>query len=1313
MALKYLTEFYTYKFFQPGSNRVVADPSTALELQIQAYIQSGHAAFFEGKYAEGLNAYLCAWGLLPKFVFEFFPAAAATIAEKQLLEVSLEKQLLQASGAILRYRDAVGLEVPITTPVDPPPSLLKIAEQINGEIDPAIQSLQKGTALALMGEFKAAQKNIKKALKAGNNDLELQAKARSVLALMHLRQGNYNSAQKELDLAGKLYSETKQSNGIAAMQHNSGVSLSLSGKVEEAGKLFAAAAVHAPIVSNWQATHSLNPGIGSITRPAGQAGMPFLFENYQGNWIETSSAVLEKPKGSVNLIWNGAHVQIELGAGGTSSIESQLLIPRIEATTLSELNSYWAYWPQFVTYLCHIQGFVLPLALGDTYFALGDYEKAALYYGSVKNYTYLNRAIERPMVWRKLAQTYLQWGNHLYRERDHSGAQAQYERIVKLTGSGFSLTGPLYTGTFSALKTEALAFLNDPDPLAFSAIEYARRIIILEALSNLRQILNGINYLGFPEDIIPIHSWRYLQNVARYFANQAIQAERAYISFKDSAEREEFTRLALEQAVDAQEAALNVEEKRVLASEEQRRVAELSATLAQTRLDNANEQKADYDSTSAKLATLEEITAWATGPMDRAEVSPSYADALGISPGTYDTYHVTAYAARKRSEISRAYELRNMQRRIDELADAKAVADAQVDVANKMVDVAQAQRDLAHLRKQQAEAQLDFFDAQEFTPELWDNLAQAQKEISRRYLDWAIGAAFLMERAFEFEYDTNINRIRFDYERSELHGLLSADFLLADIDQFSYDRLLETEKQVPVKVDIALAERYPFQFYRQFQQTGRIDFDTLLDDFDHWHPGNHLRKLRRVEVVVEGVIGSQGLHGTLANSGISYFRDRDGQRKMRIQKPETLILSRFDIRHDGFVFTYDEDVLQIFENSGVASGWTLDFPSASNDVNYKDITNIHVVFYYDPYYSDAVANMVRAEMAATAIYEHKLGLALRFQYPDEFFDFQDTGEVTCLIDHAYLPYPHTDPHILEAYLVVETEEGTSPENLVVEISSVGSGLNISDTTDADGMINTDAAAVPLNALREQPLMDTWTFRIPEAANAAAFAAGFTWEKVRNIYFYVDYLYTPFGLPAASSDDFSADSLSEFDVVDDTAATSSAPSNWIYDGPNQLIKQTSNIFGSTAGDPPTAVHKPGSYLVHKTSAQWPEVQNLVLSCRLNSTDDDGIGVVFRYKDSDNFYFFLMDAQRQYRRLGKKEGGVFKELQIPALDTSDGYNVNQDYDLVVAAVNDAFKVFLDNVEILSGRDQSFLEAGKVGFYAWGNTGAHFHNLTLQSI
>jgi hypothetical protein len=1149
-------------------------------------------------------------------------------------------------------------------------------------------------------------------------------------------------------MAAELYQAVKRPDGIAAMQHNLGIAHTLGGDVQAASHYLANAAINAPANLKWQVTHTFNPGIASVTRPVGQAGLPFLLRNVDGKWSETASGIKGKPQQYVNVIRDLAAVQIDLQAEGAAGLEAKLLQPRIEAKTLEALDTHMLEFPQFVSYLTHVQGFILPLALGDTYSALGDYEKAATYYTHIRDYNYLNQAIERPMVWRKLAWTHLCRGHRLYRDRDMAGAQSHYEQIVRINEDGsYSLTGPLYSGGFAPIQAETLAFLNAPNPLAFMAIDYARRIIILEALADLQQILNGINYLGFSENIVPIHSWHYLQNAARYFANQAVQAERAYISFKNSAEQEEFTKSALEQAVAAQEAAVRVEEKRVAASEEQRRVAELNTQLVQTRLDNVISQKKKYDQIKGKLTYYDEIIAFANGA-DRwinirehwhlQEIMGVPEDQRGLNWKARGQ-NLVQLLTRKRSGITQNYESENMTRRIAELSgfdeagkpvnplrdkDGKLIRDkdgnlipggqvqvsqAQVDVANKMVSVAEAQKALADLRKQQAEAQLENFKAQEFTPELWDNLAQAQREIGRRYLDWAIGAAFLMERAFEFEYDTEVNRIRFDYERSELHGLLAADFLLADIDRFSYDRLLETEKQVPSKVSIALADLYPYQFHQQFQRTGRIDFETFLDDFDRWHPGAHLRKLRRVEVVIEGLVGPQGLHGTLTNSGISYYRDRRGNRKIRLQKPETMLLSRYNLRYDGFIFTAEEDVLAIFENSGVASGWILEFPPESNDIDYQAITNIHLVFYFDAYHSEYVANIVRAEMAANAIYESKVGLGLRFQYPDEFFNFQDTGEVTFILDNAYLPYDHTNPQIQEVYLLVEIDEETSPVNLVVEVIAKDGGTNATDTTDANGMISTDTAVAALNTLRATSLMDTWTVRIPDAANATAFAAGFTWEKVNNIFFFVEYTYTPRGRLKAS-DDFSADLLSFFDVVDDPNATTSGPSNWNYDVANHRLQQTSNIFGGSGS---YDSNKPGTYLIHQTSTEWPELRNLVLECHLSSGDNDGIGVVFRYQDVNNFYFFLMDAERHYRRIGKKVGGIFQELEVSALDTFNGYGLNQDYKLTVAAVNDAFKVYLDGVEILTGRDRSILQPGRVGFYAWGNSSARFLNLTIQSL
>lgn len=1310
MVQKYLSEFYSVKVMRPGSRREVADPSSPLELQIRSHVLAGDEAFLQAKFSVALQHYLAAWGLFPRIVYPDFPTIVSMIDDMKLASINLEEPLIVTSALLLRYRDAIGQHGPIVAPGDPPDVLIEIATAFGKPYAQGTYLYQVGKTYAQLGDSRTAGAIMEQVEGLAGNDVELLADVQGSLGALAVQHGNLDRAQSHYAKATEIYQQTTRQDGVAAMQHNLGVVSTLGGNFDVAGRHFSEAANTAPVSLGWQVTQTFNPGIASITRPTGTAGLSLLVKDTAGQWETVPSGWQARAKDAVNVIAGSGAVELDL-LTGAASIEATLFQPRINATTLAALEMYLWDVTQFVSYLTHVQGFVLPLDLGDTYAALGDYNRAATYYLKARDYPYLNRAIEAPMVWRKLAQTHVRLGNRLYRDRDIAGARAQYERIVQVTPGGFVLAGPLYEGGFAALQAETLAFLNAPDRLAFANIEYARRIIILEALANLNQIVNGINYLGFPEEIVPIHHWRYLQNAARYFANQAIQSERAYISFRESAERDEFTRLSLHQAVDAQSAALDVEDRRIQAAVEQRRAASVASDLARVRLNNAINQRNDYAATSQQLAVLDEINAWATGPMDRAEINASWSNVLGIQPGEYDTYQITRLAARQRSQISRGYEVRNMDRSIAEMQAGLVAANAQVSVADRMIDVAVAQRDLAALRLDQAQAQLAFFDAQEFTPELWDNLAQAQREISRRYLDWAIGAAFLMERAFEFEYDAEVNRIRFDYERSELNGLLAADFLLADIDSFSYDRLLETEKAVPAKITISLADRYPFPFYQQFQRTGRLDFELLLEDLDLLHPGAYLRKLRRVEVVIEGLVGPQGLHGTLTNSGVSRDRGRDGRPRLRVQKPETMLLSRYDLRRDGFVFTHDEDVLAVFENTGIAGGWALVFPPDANDIDYRNITNIHLVFYFDAYHSQRVANAVRAELAASALYESTLGLALRFQFPDEFFAFQDTGAVTFTVDTAYLPFNHAAPRIRDLYVKLETAGGVSPSGVTVSIGAAGSGTSVDQATDANGLISTDLANVPLNQLRTGAVADTWTIRIDQAANAAAFAAGFSWEVVSNIYLVFEYAYTPRGRPIAG-DDFSADSLASFDVIDDPQAAVGGPSQWAHNAAQPAVEQLSAIHAPAgAANQNTSPDKPGTYLVRQVAAGWPALGDVVLSCRIQSTADDGIGVVLRYQDQDNFLFFLMDAERQYRRLGKKVGGVFGELATPALDTTQGYTPGQTYELTVAAVDDVLTVYLDGAEILSGRDQSLTAPGRVGFYAWNNPGARFMDLRVQ--
>ena len=197
---------------------------------------------------------------------------------------------------------------------------------------------------------------------------------------------------------------------------------------------------------------------------------------------------------------------------------------------------------------------------------------------------------------------------------------------------------------------------------------------------------------------------------------------------------------------------------------------------------------------------------------------------------------------------------------------------------------------------------------------------------------------------------------------------------------------------------------------------------------------------------------------------------------------------------------------------------------------------------------------------------------------------------------------------------------------------------------------------------------------------------------------VEYEYIPRGRSLVI-DKFVEDTLNQFDVIDD-AAVMGGPSSWAHSANlGGSIVQTSDISGPPLNADPS---KPGTYLVHKTSKEWPDLQDLVMISRLQSGDEDAIGLVFRYQDPDNFYFFLMDRQRGYRRIGKKIAGVFQELDMPTIQfVTPGYELNRTYEVSIAAVGGAISVFLDGVHILTGIDSSLIKPGRIGLYAWSTS------------
>jgi hypothetical protein len=188
--------------------------------------------------------------------------------------------------------------------------------------------------------------------------------------------------------------------------------------------------------------------------------------------------------------------------------------------------------------------------------------------------------------------------------------------------------------------------------------------------------------------------------------------------------------------------------------------------------------------------------------------------------------------------------------------------------------------------------------------------------------------------------------------------------------------------------------------------------------------------------------------------------------------------------------------------------------------------------------------------------------------------------------------------------------------------------------------------------------------------------------------------------------FVANPLADFEVFDDPAALTSAPSSWSFDATLQAVLQTSAIRG---GPNSSAPEKPGTYLVLRSTPTRPVLGNLSMAATLDSIPSGGIGFVFRFVDVNNFYYALLDSETGFRRMGKKVVGNFAALQEGGLDALVGFSPNTLMRLRLVAEGSVFRLLLDGETVLEGSDNE-LSAGRAGFMVRNCSGARFFDFTL---
>jgi len=178
-----------------------------------------------------------------------------------------------------------------------------------------------------------------------------------------------------------------------------------------------------------------------------------------------------------------------------------------------------------------------------------------------------------------------------------------------------------------------------------------------------------------------------------------------------------------------------------------------------------------------------------------------------------------------------------------------------------------------------------------------------------------------------------------------------------------------------------------------------------------------------------------------------------------------------------------------------------------------------------------------------------------------------------------------------------------------------------------------------------------------------------------------------------SDTFSDGDATGWSFVDE--GDTSGPSNW-YVTSGTLV-QTSNIYDSEGGPA-----YQGTYALTEVGGY-----NYTLSLRFRSTDNDVIGVMFRYADANNYFRFRWGSDSggtaRGRFLERVDDGIWTVLASEDL----GYSGSTWYDLEIEATPTTVSVSLDGAPLYNVTT-SPIPGEKIALYSYGNQSSYFDDI-----
>jgi hypothetical protein len=1081
------------------SRTAVAPPTSADDLTYQELLSEANTSFFQREFSVALDAYQ---NLREKILIESHPElpptpgisvilgdAVRSVDPGRLVELSRQVAVSTAPGGALVLNTPT--KAVVAPPARPNPALGKFFQLsldpgrlINGPVGAvgrARQQLVAGAFDAAMTTYQAAadQSTARGDLKAAANLTAERAAMRATYSAGPARPDGLRTASMEFAQAASLYQRLGDDTAAKAVAYN------LSTVADELD------------------------GGSAVAHPAGAPVMtapPATTARYlapvDGRWDAAAVLAAQAPMDGRSIgLYTSGQVQIaSLDAAQFQTSVVQLMYqPRITATTLDAIDFYPILPTNFVAYLTHLYFYVLPVCIGDTYRAQGRWGDALVEYRAALAYPYLNLALEAPDLWRRMAGTYLDSGKELFRQQQRGKAKAVFESIV-VSNLTVPSTSELYApAPFNQMQAQVTDAIKATQGQAVASLNPTVATIVTDALLQLTRLGAGQDYFGIGPDTFPIFRFKYLQSVANFLADAAVQAERAYMQFQSTAEQQKLDRIQLEGTVQLNQSALAIEQSRLTEAADEIDIADEAQTYAEDRLTHAQNELNDWNTKGYEASRQDFYLTWAASAGNDTDIT--FTNALYEGERHDFSMNVSDFISKiasRRATLNFELQQSKLQDQVGETVDELAMAQSRAVEAQHRYQTQALSVTLAQQRLASSQEALQFSNERMFNEDTWFRLAGEMQDLSRYYLDKAIYSALLMQRAYAIEFDRIVTYIRTDYGVGGTEGLLGGDYLKRDIAQFTVDALQYQSKTNPIRHVISLRNEFPAAF-AAFQQTGELTFTTALELFDRPFPGTYRRKIKKLEVFVEGLLPAEGATGFIVHSGVckEWRKAPNGWVKQAWSvPPERMVLSSYQFRRDLSIFTPSEEVLGLFEDYAPQGNWTLTLPPASNDLDYQAITDIQFIVYLTAEYDADLASHVAAVYPATG--GRIAVLSARLYYPDEYYRIDVDRKVTFTIDAGRFPHNYSDLALTAFGVTVLDKNGAGIAGAALTVARASDASTVTGATSAKGVLAGDAATMaPFQA---------WKGASPIDAFTVSFAAGFDTTAVGDIQLVYGYTY---------------------------------------------------------------------------------------------------------------------------------------------------------------------------------------------------------------